>query len=129
MEYVNLYHLKSTDNKVDNVCHPTEPNKGKKKVIGVTVASGEDKIATRIVEMTSNPAYGTGTCSKEHVSSEYKIIIILYKSPTVFFCFQCQHLLIWWKNIMTMDCLNSMKRGYMSILMKRGYMTILMKMM
>ena len=31
------------------------------------VGSGEDEIAAGRVEMTSNPAYGTVTCSKEHI--------------------------------------------------------------
>ena len=34
------------------------------------VRSGEDEIEARRVEMISNPAYETLTCSKEHISSK-----------------------------------------------------------
>ena len=112
------YLLKSIVNKMadiyDDVCVPTKPYKGKKEVVydyPTGVGIGEDEIATRRVEITSNPAYGTVICSEECVSANN---LKLYLRLLLISCFQSQQLLIWWMN-MTVNCLNSKNRGYMTI--------------
>ena len=57
----------------DNICGPTKPNKGNKEVIydyPTGVGSEKDEIAARRVEMTTNPAYRSVTCSEEHACSK-----------------------------------------------------------
>ena len=68
-------HPESTDSKMAdilyvNVYGPTELNKEVVYDYPTGVVIGEDKIATSTVEMTSNPAYRTVTCSEECVSTK-----------------------------------------------------------
>ena len=78
--------------------------------------SEEDEIAATRVEtmaITLTPGYGTVISSKEHVHTNNHE----YITPIKFFA-QSQQLLIWWMS-MTVNCLNSMKRGHMAIFKSR----------
>ena len=97
----------------DNVYDPAivEPSRVVEYNYSTGVGSGENEIAPRRVEMTVNPSYETGICSKECVAIAKNQI---YKTPMNLLA-QSQQLLIWWMN-MTVNCLNSMKRGHVTIL-------------
>ena len=92
----------------DNAYDPAiiEPTKEVVYDYSTGVVSEEDEMT---VETTANISTPSEFSLSRGNSHHFK-----FKTPLIY-CFQSQQLLIWWMN-MTVNCLNSMKRGYVTVL-------------